>query len=199
MHEGDPEHVPASPPAVLSPAISRRRLLAGGLAAAAVVAWGGTAARAAVPKAAAPRRLAFENLHTGEHLSATYWHGGRYDGDALAAIDRVLRDHRTGEVAPIDRRLLDLLHRLHAAMGSAAPFQVISGYRSPTTNAALAARSGGVARKSFHMQGMAIDIRLPGRPLSRVRDAALRMKAGGVGYYEKSDFVHVDVGPVRWW
>lgn len=199
MRDGDAADTPADTPADF-PLLSRRHLLTAGLAAAAGAALCAPGvALAAVPRTVAPRTLAFENLHTGERLRATYWKGGTYDGGALADINHVLRDHRTGEVAPIDPALLDLLHRLHGVMGGAAPFQVISGYRSPKTNAALAAHSSGVARKSFHMLGMAIDVRLPGRSLRSLRDAALRLKEGGVGYYPKSDFVHLDVGPVRRW
>jgi uncharacterized protein YcbK (DUF882 family) len=145
------------------------------------------------------RALAFESLHTGEKLAAEYWANGRYVPDALREIDHVLRDFRTGEVHAIDPDLLDLLHRLHAKLGSEAPFQVISGYRSPATNAALHAGSDGVAVHSLHLQGMAIDIRLADRPLDAVHRAALDLSAGGVGYYPQSDFVHVDVGRVRRW
>lgn len=191
MLEGDAEDTPL---------LSRRLLLGAGLATATAALVGGlTPAQAAMPRAGRPRSLAFENLHTGEQLRATYWTGGGYDRQELARIDHVLRDHRTGDVAPIDPALLDLLHRLHAAMDSTAPFHVISGYRSPQTNATLAAKSGGVARKSFHTRGMAIDVRLPGRSLRSLRDAALALKGGGVGYYPKSDFVHLDTGPVRHW
>jgi uncharacterized protein YcbK (DUF882 family) len=111
----------------------------------------------------------------------------------------VLRDHRTDEVAEMDPRLLDLLFNLQGKLGASTPFHVISGYRSPRSNAMLVAKGGGVAKKSLHMQGKAIDIRLPGRELADLRKAALGLKAGGVGYYPKSDFVHVDVGRVRHW
>lgn len=194
MSEGETADSP-----LLSRRLSRRLFLASGLAAAGVLAVGPRPLVAAVPRAMAPRALAFENLHTGERLKATYWRGGGYDRNALAEINHLLRDHRTGEVAPIDPALLDVLHRLHGKLGATTAFQVISGYRSPKTNAVLAAKSGGVARKSFHMQGMAIDVRLPGHSLRALRDTALRMKIGGVGYYPKSDFVHLDVGPVRHW
>jgi uncharacterized protein YcbK (DUF882 family) len=129
----------------------------------------------------------------------TYWVNGSYIPEALAEIDRNLRDLRTGDVHPIDPQLVDLLHDLELKMRSKAPFEVISGYRSPATNAQLASASGGVARKSFHLRGMAIDIRLPDRNLRQLRKAALSLRRGGVGYYPKPDFVHVDVGPVRSW
>jgi uncharacterized protein YcbK (DUF882 family) len=146
-----------------------------------------------------PRKLAFLNLHTGEHLSATYWENGRYVADQLHDIDRVLRDFRTGDVLPMDRDLLDLLHRLQRTMDTNEPFHVISGYRSPRTNEMLRHESGGVAANSLHTVGKAIDIRIPGRRLTDVRNAALALGSGGVGYYPKSDFVHADTGRVRRW
>ena len=147
----------------------------------------------------APRRLAVHNLHTGESLDAVYWEQGAYVPDALSAVNHVLRDFRTGDVHPIDPRLLDTMARLGARVAAKQPFSVISGYRSPRTNAMLHRESGGVATHSLHMQGMAIDIRLAGLELSKLHEAALGMRAGGVGYYPGSDFVHVDVGPVRRW
>lgn len=155
-------------------------------------------ARASIsPKSA--RKIAFHNLHTGEHLETTYWAGGNYITAALKDIDHVLRDFRTGDVARIDPRLLDLLHLLQGKMESSESFHVISGYRSPKTNYTLAQQSSGVAKKSLHMKGMAVDIRLPGRALSDLKAAAVSLKLGGVGYYPKSDFIHVDVGRVRYW
>jgi uncharacterized protein YcbK (DUF882 family) len=145
------------------------------------------------------RKLGFHNLHTGESVEAAYWEQGAYVPDALEAVNRVLRDFRTGEVHPIDPRLLDLLARLQGRLDVTRPFQVISGYRSPATNAKLHSASSGVATKSLHMQGMAIDIRLPDVELTRLRDAALSLQGGGVGYYQASNFVHVDVGRVRRW
>jgi len=145
-------------------------------------------------------RLAFVNTHTGESLDVVYRERGQYLTDAIAEIDRVLRDHRSGEVYPIDRALLDQLDVLSAVLGTGKrAFHVISGYRSPATNAMLSARSGGVATRSLHMSGRAIDIRLPGVPLAMLHRAALGMQAGGVGYYPASDFVHVDTGRVRRW
>ncbi len=145
------------------------------------------------------RTLSLVHLHTGERLDATYWAEGAYVAEELAAIDVVLRDFRSGEVKPIDRRLLDLLHQVRHAMRSTAPFEVFSGYRSPETNAALRRTSPGVAKNSYHMRGMAIDVRLPGRGLAQLRHAALRRRAGGVGYYSGSKFIHLDVGPPRRW
>jgi uncharacterized protein YcbK (DUF882 family) len=145
------------------------------------------------------RILALRNLHTGEFVQATYWAAGRYVREGLSRIDRLLRDYRTDAVHPIDRRLLDVLGALHGRLETREPFEVISGYRSPATNAMLVATTRGVAPGSLHVQGMAIDIRVPGRPLRAVRDAAKALAAGGVGYYPDSDFVHVDVGRVRYW
>ena len=145
-------------------------------------------------------RLALMNTHTGETLDVVYRERGQYLTDAMAEIDRVLRDHRSGDVHPIDRGLLDQLDRLAALLDAGTrPFHVISGYRSPVTNAKLAARSNGVARHSLHMSGRAIDIRLPGLPLIDVQRTALGMQAGGVGFYPRSNFVHLDVGRVRSW
>lgn len=183
--------------------LARRKLLRLGLAAAAGCGLGlvSAAANAVVLPLAptAPRKVAFHNLHTGEKLDAVYFEQGRYLPDALHAVNHLLRDYRTGDTHPIDPRLLDLLDAVAARTGSRKPFQVISGYRSPKTNAMMHARSEGVASHSLHMKGMAIDIRLVDGTLPHLHDAALNLGAGGVGYYPTSDFVHVDVGPVRRW
>lgn len=146
-----------------------------------------------------PRELAFRNLHTGETVDVVYRADGQLDRAALREIDWVLRDFRTGEARPIDRRLLDLLWILRAALGTTAPYEVISGYRSPVTNAMLARPGSGVSRISLHMRAMAVDVRVPGQPLAALRATALALRLGGVGYYPSSDFVHVDVGRVRFW
>lgn len=160
----------------------------------------GVATRArADSSAGSSRRLGFECTHTGDFVDVEYWVEGRYLPEPMAAIEHVLRDFRVGEVHPIDPHLLDLLHTLRSNLDSGEPFHVISGYRSPGTNAALQSKSGGVATKSLHMRGMAIDIRLPGRDIADVHRASLEMQAGGVGYYPTLDFVHVDVGRVRRW
>jgi uncharacterized protein YcbK (DUF882 family) len=145
------------------------------------------------------RTLALYNLHTGEKLKTAYWIKGEYLSDALSEINHILRDFRTEEILPIDTGLLDLLHDLHNSTGSSEMLHVISGYRSPATNARLRENSHGVAGHSLHMQGKAADIRLPGYSLSSLRRAAVDLKGGGVGYYPESDFVHVDVGRVRYW
>lgn len=149
---------------------------------------------------AAPRRaLAFEHLHTGETLEVTYFANGAYDPGALAAINRLLRDFRTGQIHPIRRELLDQLVRIHGVIGSDAPFRVICGYRSPATNEFLHRTTRGVAEHSLHMDGMAIDVRLADTRTRRLRDVAASMRLGGVGYYASSDFVHLDVGRPRQW
>ena len=147
-------------------------------------------------------RLRFYHTHTGERLDVVYRRGDQYIPDALAEIDHYLRDHRTGDVRHFDPRLFDLLYDLTAALGdSGGEIDVVCGYRTPWSNQFLRTRSPhtGVARHSLHMQAEAIDIRLPGVPTAELRDAALRLHRGGVGYYRSSDFVHVDVGRVRRW
>lgn len=147
----------------------------------------------------AERSLAFYNTHTGEHLSTVYWLQGSYLSESLTDIDHILRDHRTNEVKKIDKRLLDLLFSIQTNLESSQPFHVISGYRSAETNTLLRSRSSGIAKTSLHMIGEAIDFRVPGRALNLLREVALALRAGGVGYYPQSDFVHVDVGRVRYW
>jgi uncharacterized protein YcbK (DUF882 family) len=148
---------------------------------------------------APPRVLSLYNLHTAEKLEAVYWENGAYVPDAVEALNHVLRDYRTGDVAPMHVGLFDLLGELSAKTGSRQAFQVVSGYRSPATNARLAERSGEVARRSLHMDGKAMDIYLEDVALDRLRAAALDLGRGGVGYYPDTRFVHVDVGPVRRW
>ncbi len=145
------------------------------------------------------RKLSLLNLHTGESLNTSYWAEGEYIASELTAINYLLRDFRTGDIKTIDTNLLELLNLLHAKVDSDQPFQVISGYRSPKTNAALHEKSSGVAKKSFHMKGMAIDIRLPKCRLSTLHKAAIDLQIGGVGKYSKSDFIHIDTGTVRQW
>ena len=145
------------------------------------------------------RTLAFRHTHTGETLRVVYRADGGYRPDALRQIDHLLRDFRTGDEHPIDPQLLDLLHEVACEAGSNGVFEVISGYRSPETNARLRSGSNGVAKGSLHMQGRAIDFRLTDVPTSTIRDTARALKRGGVGYYGKSDFVHLDTGRFRTW
>jgi uncharacterized protein YcbK (DUF882 family) len=173
--------------------------LVGGGAASLLLPANATPTNTPAPAPRTVRQLSFMNTHTGDTFAEAYWENGTYVPDAMAAINHVMRDHRSGEVHDIDPRLLDQLHALRGEVGSTSPFQIISGYRSPATNATLAANSGGVATRSLHMQGRAIDIRVGGVDLTRLRDAAIALNAGGVGFYEASDFIHVDTGRVRRW
>lgn len=145
------------------------------------------------------RVISLHNLHTDEKIKVTYWEHGRYVDDALADINHLLRDHRTNEIHSMDLSLLDLLYSLNYKIDQKSPFHVISGYRSPKTNQALRQASSKVAKNSFHMQGKAIDICVPGCQLSDLHKAALSLKRGGVGYYPASNFIHVDTGRVRSW
>ena len=145
------------------------------------------------------RRLSFYHTHTGERLDVTYACAGCYDSAALEQVNYYLRDFRTGEIHPIDPGVLDILWRIQRKLGVTGTYEVISGYRSPATNQALRNKSRGVARHSLHMDGRAIDIRLTGQKTRQIRDCAIALKSGGVGYYAKSDFVHVDTGRVRTW
>jgi uncharacterized protein YcbK (DUF882 family) len=159
----------------------------------------------AMPRSIAPspsadlRRLAVHNLHTGDRLDAVYYEQGRYLPDALAEAMRVLRDWRNGEEHVMDPRLFDVMHGVARRLEVDAPFQIISGYRSPATNAALHERSGQVATHSQHTLGKAVDVRVEGVDLRRLHRAALSLGAGGVGLYPVSNFVHMDVGRVRHW
>jgi uncharacterized protein YcbK (DUF882 family) len=145
------------------------------------------------------RELSFLHLHTGETLDVEYWRGGDYDSVSLKAVDHVLRDWRTNQIHRIDPALLDLLKDLAHETGTSDPYHVICGYRSPTTNEMLRSKSNGVASRSLHLDGRAIDIRLPDVPLEKLRDTAIGLKRGGVGYYPGSNFVHVDTGRFRTW
>jgi uncharacterized protein YcbK (DUF882 family) len=190
---------PKSVSAVFHHRISRRSFLAAGLAATAacLLPWN---AVASVSKVFSDERaLSFYNVHTGENMKAVYWDYGTYVPQTLADINYILRDYRTGEMKEIDTDLLDLLFALHRKLESRAPFSVISGYRSPETNALLRRVSKGVAKNSLHIYGKAVDIRLPGYDLKTLHRAAVDLRRGGVGYYPASDFVHVDVGRVRYW
>ncbi|MFD1217321.1 DUF882 domain-containing protein [Microbulbifer celer] len=174
--------------------VSRRRFLAVSAATAAAVSAG-----PALAKVGKSRTLKMRNLHTGERLTASYWADGDYVGSGLKQFNRLLRDHRANEVTRMDPKVLDIVYKIKEKLNFNGEVEIISGYRSAKTNAKLRAAGRGVARRSYHTRGMAIDIRMPGIPLSKVRRAALDLKAGGVGYYPKSNFVHVDTGPVRRW
>ncbi|WP_022978963.1 DUF882 domain-containing protein [Ideonella sp. B508-1] len=178
----------------------RRRFLhrSAGLAAGAVPAL--VAPRQALASLAQRRELAFYNTHTQERVDLVYAVGDQFLPDSLATLNHFLRDHYSGQVGVMDPHLFDLLHQVRSRLGSTGEFEVISGYRCPTTNATLkSSRGGGVATNSLHMVGQAIDIRLPGVPLTALRDAALSLQGGGVGFYPREQFVHVDTGRVRRW
>lgn len=145
------------------------------------------------------RRVKLYNLHTGESLDTVYKERGAIIPDALNAVNKVLRDFRNDQVCEIDVKLLDLLDDMTKKLETNSAFNVVSAYRSPQTNAMLAERSNGVAKGSLHMQGKAIDIRVPGVSLKYLRNLAKEMRIGGVGYYASSNFVHIDTGKVRYW
>lgn len=145
------------------------------------------------------KSLRLFNTHTDETFSNVFWADGEFLPDALDNINRLLRDHRSNKVAQIDPDLLSLLEKMSHQVGAKNPLHVISGYRSPETNQLLADRSDGVAKHSLHLEGKAIDIRVPGRDLATVRTAALRLRGGGVGFYPDSQFVHLDTGRIRSW
>ncbi|WP_162046200.1 YcbK family protein [Vibrio taketomensis] len=145
------------------------------------------------------RSLAFNNLHTGENLETCYFDGKQYVAKELGRINHICRDFRRNEIHKMDKHLFDQISLIQKELGVDSEVQIISGYRSPATNASLRAHSSGVAKKSYHMTGQAIDFRLEGVSLRRVRDVAREIKAGGVGYYPSSNFVHIDTGPVRYW
>jgi len=157
---------------------------------------------AAVPVLAASRGarcVSFLHTHTGETLRAAYFQDGSYQPECLAQVNHLLRDFRTGDVHPIDPALLDILFDLQTRADRDGPFEVISGYRSPATNAMLHRRSEGVAQHSMHLEGRAVDVRLTGYSTPRLAAHARTLGRGGVGYYKRSDFVHVDTGRVRYW
>lgn len=177
--------------------LSRRRFLTHSACGALCSVFVPNIALAATP--AKKKIIHMNNLHTGESLSSCYFDGGRYIESELDKIDYLCRDFRRDETHPIDRQLLNQLQAIQKVLGVNKEVQIISGYRSPATNEMLRSQSNGVAKLSYHMQGKAIDFRLPGVKLSRVRKAALSLKAGGVGYYPESNFIHIDTGPVRHW
>lgn len=145
------------------------------------------------------RSLHLYNTHTGESLKTVYWEQGVYVTESLKDIGYILRDHRTNDMKDIDVRLLDIIAAVHKKTDSRRPFEVISGYRSPKTNALLYEHTRGVNPNSLHMSGRAIDVRLSGYHLKALRDAAVSLQRGGVGYYPESDFVHIDTGAVQQW
>jgi len=151
-----------------------------------------------VAKPTRSENLSFYHTHTGEQFDL-YIDNGQWVPRHIKKLSTFLRDFRTGDIHPMDIKLFDTLHKIQQTAGSKGVFEVISGYRSPLTNASLRSKSKGVAKKSYHMKGQAIDVRLCGLRTKDLRDIAQDLRAGGVGYYKKSDFIHLDTGPVRFW
>jgi uncharacterized protein YcbK (DUF882 family) len=177
-----------------SSVLTRRRVL-GVAATVAAVAF----LRPATAVSFAPRAVSLYNIHTGEWVRTVYWADGHYIREAVRDINWVLRDHHSDEVRPMNAGILDVLGMLRERLDCHDPFLVVCGYRSVTTNRKMRLRHSGVASNSYHIKGMAIDLRCERRDLSQVRGAAMSLRGGGVGYYPRSDFVHVDCGPVRSW
>lgn len=176
---------------------NRRKLLAlGGVALSASLLPTQAFAMLSTPR---PRILTLNNLHTGESLKAEFFDGKGYIQDELARLNHFFRDYRANKIKSIDPKLFDQLYRLQGLLGTNKPVQLVSGYRSLDTNNELRAHSRGVAKKSYHTKGQAMDFHIEGISLSNVRKAALSMRAGGVGYYPSSNFVHIDTGPLRTW
>lgn len=185
--------------------VSRRKFLGLG----AVAAVGAVATTSIIPSASAAilrngdgaRKISFRNSHTGETFSGVYRVGDKYLPDAFDRINIVLRDFRTNELFPIDPRVIDIIYTVHGLTQHSEPFEILSGYRCPKTNSMLREGGGktGVAKNSLHMTGQAIDLRMPNFNTKRIRDLAVSLKAGGVGYYSSSNFVHMDTGDVRTW
>ena len=174
----------------------RQLLVAGGLTLGACLLPG--VAIASPFKATNPRKISLCNIHTREDLETEYFNGKSYIPAELQRINHLCRDFRQNEAAKMDRRLFDAITEIQANLGHKGQVRIISAYRSPATNKMLQ-KNGGVATKSYHMKGEAVDFNLEGVPLSKVRKAALELRLGGVGYYPKSNFVHIDTGPVRRW
>jgi uncharacterized protein YcbK (DUF882 family) len=174
-----------------------RRLFLRGLGAALAAASAAPGRLLAGPRE--ERLLSFVHTHTHERLTVPYFADGDYLPEGLASLNALLRDHRTGDEHSIDPALYDILNDLRLATGTRSPFHVISAYRSPRTNSMLRGNGRGVAKGSLHLQGRAIDVRLADVSSASLRDAALELHRGGVGYYRGPDFVHVDTGSVRRW
>lgn len=147
----------------------------------------------------ATRRVSFSQYHTGESFSGVYRVGNKYLPEAFERLNYVLRDHRTSEIFPMDPRVIDIISLIQEKSERDKPLEILSGYRSPRTNAMLRGASTGVAKNSLHMYGQAIDVRMPGYSTRKLRSHARSLRAGGVGFYAKSDFIHVDTGKVRSW
>ncbi len=178
-----------------------RRVLLGGLASLTVMAAAPALASApAVLRGAGQfRKLSMINDRTGEWLNTVYWADGEYIPDALEAVNHILRDWREDEACRMDPRVLDILAATQRLLDCGEPFEIVSGYRTPATNAMLRNRSRGVAKNSYHVKGMAVDVTMKSRSVAQISRAGLELGGGGVGRYSRSDFVHLDCGPVRKW
>jgi uncharacterized protein YcbK (DUF882 family) len=174
----------------------RKLLLCGGAAAGLALLPGSALASLSTSR---PRVLTLSNMHTGETLKTEFFNGKSYDRDELARLNHFFRDYRANQIKSIDPRLFDQIYRLQAMLETRRPVQLISGYRTLATNNMLREHGSGVAKHSYHTLGQAMDFHIEGITLSNVRKAALKMRAGGVGYYPRSNFVHIDTGPVRHW
>jgi uncharacterized protein YcbK (DUF882 family) len=190
---------PVQPPSPPTHGISRRRLLRPGLLAAVVPCISRPALALEHPAQQRERSLDFYNVHTGESLTTVYWIKGTYVPGALWDINYILRDHYSDQVKPIDPQLLDLLYMLNRLVGLRDAFHIVSAYRSPATNAMLRLSHAGVAEHSIHVEGKAVDVRFFARDLVPVHHLATALQWGGVGYYPRASFVHLDTGPVRSW
>lgn len=177
--------------------LQRRKLLALGTAAASLALLPGTSfAMLSTPR---PRVLTLNNLHTGETLKTEFFNGKAYDKSELSRLNHFFRDYRANKITTIDPHLFDHLYRLQTLLQTSKPVQLISGYRTLHTNNMLRAESEGVAKHSYHTLGKAMDFHIEGTQLSYIRKAALKLRMGGVGYYPRSNFVHIDTGPARTW
>jgi len=179
--------------------VSRRRFLSLGLVTVASGIFPLHTLAAADDFLSPERSLSIHNLFTGEELNSVYWSRGKYIPESLDKLNFIFRDFHNGIIKPIDKRLLDFLFALQQKLRNEGPLHIISGYRSPKTNAFLKKQGKGVARNSLHMYGKAVDMRLPGYKLRVLRRTAIELQGGGVGYYPRADFVHLDVGRVRYW
>lgn len=186
-----------------APVLGRRGFLTFGLAALAAATapplLSPATAQAATLIGTSVRRLALHNINTGERFDDVYWANGAYRPEALRKLDVLLRDHRAHQVCRTDPRLFDVLWQVRQQLDSTETYQVVCGYRSRKTNALSRRRHRGVAKESYHTRGMAVDVALPDRNLKGIAQQAMALEAGGVGYYPRSNFVHMDVGPVRHW
>lgn len=179
--------------------LNRHRRLFLGLCGATAISAIPSIASATAQRQKGVRSISLYNLNTTERLKADYWIDGQYQSDVLEQINRLLRDHRSDAVGNMDKDLMDLLYRLSLKLGTRKELGIVCGYRSPQTNAQMRTKSKSVAKNSYHVKGMAVDLRISDRSCADVYHAARGLNAGGVGFYGRSNFVHVDVGPVRTW